>query len=165
MKRFNLYLASLVFAVTACSIGPGGGGTNPPAPLPVAPPPSGIGNLSGTWTSSFKVPSSRQTLGSFNLQLSESGGTLKGSFVGRAPLCLEHTNQGALSPIGVMLGGSRTPSTAALSFGYTDSKGNSVSFDLSLDKQDDAGTVSGSAIADCKISSYEVQLTKNSAKK
>jgi hypothetical protein len=114
------------------------------------------------------VPNSRQTLGSFTLKLSETGGTLKGSFDNRAPLCPEHTNQGAVSPTGVLLTGSRTPTTAALGFGYIDSKGHSVSFELSLNKQEDSGsttTVSGSAIADCNQSIYEVQLTKSAAKK
>ena len=111
------------------------------------------------------MPKSRATLGSFTLQLSETGGNLKGSFDNRAPLCSEHTNQGATTPTGVPLVGSRTPTTAALSFGYIDSKGNSVSFDLSLNKQEDTGTISGSAIADCKISTYEVELRKSVAKK
>lgn len=164
MKRLNLYLACLAFAVTACSSGPGGG-TNPP---PSPPPPTGIGNLSGTWTSSFSVPNSRQTLGSFTLQLSESGGTLSGSFVNRAPLCPEHTAQGAASPIAVKLGGSRTPTTAALSFGYTDSKGNAVAFDLTLNKQEQTGsatTVLGSANANCNRTDYAVELKKSVAKK
>jgi hypothetical protein len=161
MIGFRLYGVVLLLGLMACSSTPGGSGTNPP------PPPTSIGNLSGAWTSSFKVPNSRQTLGSFTLKLSETGGTLKGSFDNRAPLCPEHTNQGAVSPTGVLLTGSRTPTSAALGFGYIDSKGHSVSFDLSLNRQEDSGstTVSGSAIADCNQRTYEVQLTKSATKK